>query len=224
MNDISFQSLIPGVRLAKGAHKLAGPRMCAMEMVAWLEGLPHSDNPACTCPVLAAYVRSVNDRMPDAERDRLLPFLPRLVGTVSKPHRAARLNVLRLALITKALPPLYRLLKLPSHADAMAGAQTVDEGRKAALAASKAARTYAARADADYAYAAYADAAYAAAAAANAEAAAAAYADAILTGEKLDFWGFALAALDEALQIGPTAPGFSRPVPVDAAAQLQMAG
>ena len=56
--------------------------MCAMEMVAWLAGEPHSDEPSCVCPVAAALVRACNDAMSDAARDRCLrPFVPRLVNT-----------------------------------------------------------------------------------------------------------------------------------------------
>jgi hypothetical protein len=55
-----------------------------MEMVAYLAGEPHSDHPQCACPVIAAFVRRLNDAMPNAERDRLLlPVVPKLVGTRS---------------------------------------------------------------------------------------------------------------------------------------------
>ena len=57
--------------------------MCAMEMVAWLAGEEHSDEPRCACPVIAAYVRAVNDALPtDTSRDRMLrPLVPRFVNT-----------------------------------------------------------------------------------------------------------------------------------------------
>lgn len=57
--------------------------MCTMEMVAWLAGEPHSDEPRCACPVIAAFVRAVNDALPsDEARDRYLrPLVPRLVNT-----------------------------------------------------------------------------------------------------------------------------------------------
>lgn len=58
--------------------------MCAMEMVAWLAGEPHSDEPACACPVIAAFVRACNDAMSDQARNRhLRPLVPRLVNTRS---------------------------------------------------------------------------------------------------------------------------------------------
>lgn len=56
--------------------------MCAMEMVAWLAGEPHSDEPKCSCPVLAAFVRACNDAMSDPARNRhLRPLVPMLVNT-----------------------------------------------------------------------------------------------------------------------------------------------
>jgi hypothetical protein len=58
--------------------------MCAMEMVAWLAGEAHGDEPSCTCPVLAALVRACNDAMSDRARDRFLrPLVPQLVNTRS---------------------------------------------------------------------------------------------------------------------------------------------
>jgi len=58
--------------------------MCAMEMVSWLAGEAHSDEPRCACPVLAALVRACNDAMGDAARNlHLRPLVPRLVNTKS---------------------------------------------------------------------------------------------------------------------------------------------
>lgn len=67
--------------LARGKHD-EGEAMCAMEAVAWLAGEPWSDAPQCASPVIAAFVRSWNDALPDADRVRLLlPLLPDVIGT-----------------------------------------------------------------------------------------------------------------------------------------------
>ncbi len=73
--------------IAHGGHEERGDELCSMELVAWMAGEPHSDSPACTSPVIAAFVRSWNDAIPDdATRTRLLkPILPRLIGTVGSP-------------------------------------------------------------------------------------------------------------------------------------------
>lgn len=67
--------------LAKGAHDKDAGAFCAMEAVAYLAHEPHSDRPACACPVISAFLRAWNDGLPDAERDALIrPLLPRLIG------------------------------------------------------------------------------------------------------------------------------------------------
>ena len=70
-------------QLESGAHDEGAGSLCAMEMVAYMERLPHSDAPECTCPVLGSYVRTLNDNMDDEQRQKLLPVLPMLVGTVN---------------------------------------------------------------------------------------------------------------------------------------------
>ena len=74
---------IETIELKYGAHRNREKGLCAMEAVAWLAGEPHSDSPQCTCPVIAAFVRRLNDRLAtDEERTALLrPLLPILIGT-----------------------------------------------------------------------------------------------------------------------------------------------
>ena len=76
--------------LQKGSHRSPKAGLCAMEMIAFMERLPHSDAPACTCPVIAAYVRVLNDEMPDRLRPRLLPYLSPLVGSVAPDYEVGR--------------------------------------------------------------------------------------------------------------------------------------
>ncbi|MGB3500186.1 MAG: hypothetical protein WBA44_01065 [Mesorhizobium sp.] len=76
--------------LTPGKHTSPEDGMCAMEVVAFLAGGPHSDHPRCACPIVSGYVRHVNDNMPDDHRQRLLPYLPRLVDSVSEDHEQAR--------------------------------------------------------------------------------------------------------------------------------------
>lgn len=77
-----MQRLIDQHPLRRGAHPSRDDGMCAMEMVAWLAGEEHSDEPACACPVLAALVRACNDAMTDHSRNRFLrPLVPLLVNS-----------------------------------------------------------------------------------------------------------------------------------------------
>lgn len=105
---------LPPLRVGK--HDTAAVGLCAMEMVAFMERLPHSDSPACTCPVIAAYVRSLNDRLPDLQRPRLLPYLPRLVGTVSPAHELARAEYLAWQAIRVFAPLALRAAGLGEQA------------------------------------------------------------------------------------------------------------
>jgi len=77
-----MQRLIDTIPLQHGSHRSRDDGMCAMEMVAWLAGEAHSDEPQCACPVLAALVRACNDGMSDGRRDALLrPLVPLLVNS-----------------------------------------------------------------------------------------------------------------------------------------------
>ncbi len=67
--------------LRSGAHPSASDGVSLMEAVSALAGEPWSNSPSCTSPVLAAYARSLNDWLPDQERQRLKAYIPRLVGT-----------------------------------------------------------------------------------------------------------------------------------------------
>jgi hypothetical protein len=69
--------------LDQGSHKRPEDGVCLMEAVAWVAGEQHTDVPECACPVLGAYGRQLNDRMPHEQRQRLAVFVPRLVGSRS---------------------------------------------------------------------------------------------------------------------------------------------
>jgi hypothetical protein len=88
MKNEMFDIQLP--TLSTGWHVPGSGELCAMELVAFMERLPHSDKPACTCPVISEYVRRLNDFMPSEQRNSLLPYLPRLVDTVSPEHEIER--------------------------------------------------------------------------------------------------------------------------------------
>jgi hypothetical protein len=68
--------------LAKGAHS-DQKQMCVMEAVAYVAGEPWSDSPACASPVIAAFLRRWNDDLDDETRQKLKPFVAKLVGSKS---------------------------------------------------------------------------------------------------------------------------------------------
>ena len=52
-----------------------------MELASLLAGEPFSDHPRAACPVIGAYLRTVNDLLDGWDRQRLLPYAARVVGT-----------------------------------------------------------------------------------------------------------------------------------------------
>lgn len=78
---------VADLHLHEGGHADRSNGLCAMEVVAWLAGEPHSDAPVCASAPIAAFMRSWNDTLRDEDRDRLLkPLLPRLLHTRSTPE------------------------------------------------------------------------------------------------------------------------------------------
>lgn len=88
---MNTSTLFPNVRLAMGSHPTAGAEMCAMEMVAWLNGESHSDHPSCSGNILGGFVMALNDG--SRQRQRLIPYIPRLIGTAG--DEMAHYNFLR---------------------------------------------------------------------------------------------------------------------------------
>ncbi len=108
--------------LAAGPHAGAEAGLCALEAVAYLAGEPHSDEPACASPSLAAFIRTWSDRLPQEERDALiLPLVPRLVGTRgSEALERRRVALVADWLVRTHLPAWFRLAKLNVEADELA--------------------------------------------------------------------------------------------------------
>ena len=174
------------ITLSKGAHGQDDDGYCVMEFVAYVAGEDWTDEPACCCPVIAAFCRAWNDGLPsDAERDRLLaPLIPTLVGTRSTPGVESQRSWMALDWLVRTHAPAWLVLvhDLRAHGVALQGlpeitdsatagaASTLDAARAAARVAARDAAGATARA------AAWAAAGAAAGAAAWAAAGAAAWA------------------------------------------------
>ena len=110
----------PAVWLAKGTHTSPDEGMCLLELVAYEQGLPHSDRPACVSPVLAGMGRDLNDLLPDEPRQRLLPIRHLLPGTAGDGHDEARSYLALDWLIRHWLPAWLDLTpQLRPHAEAL---------------------------------------------------------------------------------------------------------
>lgn len=103
--------------LQKGAHKSPEDGFCVMELTAYLAREPHSDHPACTSQVIAAFLRTWNDMLDDETRQLLRPYARRVIGT-----RASRAIEKRRAwmaadwLVRVNAPAWLDLAKLNTHA------------------------------------------------------------------------------------------------------------
>jgi hypothetical protein len=68
--------------LARGVH-VDHTAMCVMEAVAFIAGEPWSDAPRCASRVLTVFLQRLNDRLSDADRQKLKPLIPKLIGTAA---------------------------------------------------------------------------------------------------------------------------------------------
>jgi hypothetical protein len=73
------------LRLEPGSHDSPRDGVCIVELASVIAEEPFSDHPRCVCKVIAAFLRSWNDRASHSARQRLLPYAQRVVGS-----RAAR--------------------------------------------------------------------------------------------------------------------------------------
>jgi hypothetical protein len=69
------------IRLAPGSHSTPREGVCVVELASILGGEEFSDRPRCVCPVIAAFMRSWNDRAAHADRQRLRPYAQLIVGS-----------------------------------------------------------------------------------------------------------------------------------------------
>lgn len=132
------------IHLGKGSHSSYESGHCAMEVVAWLAGLGHTDAPECASPVLQTYVISLNDTWGDVDRQRLVPYLPRVVGTAGDSQDEARAYLALDWLIRTYTPAWLDLAGLTVEAQALRGLRRIVD--RAAGAAAWAAAGAAARA------------------------------------------------------------------------------
>ncbi len=100
--------------LKRGSHTSREKGMCMMEAVAWLAGKPHTDSPPCASPMIGNLLRGWNDGYgdDDARRTRvLLPFAPRIVGTVgASGHEVRRSFIMADWIVREAIPMALELV------------------------------------------------------------------------------------------------------------------
>jgi hypothetical protein len=88
LQDIQTLKLPP---LLQGMHDRPEKGVCFMEMVAFMERLPHSDHPPCTGLTLCHIAQTCNDLISYQEnRNRLIAFVPDFVGADVADKQATR--------------------------------------------------------------------------------------------------------------------------------------
>jgi regulator of protease activity HflC (stomatin/prohibitin superfamily) len=158
--------------LSEGSHATREKGMCAMEWVAYIAGEEHSDAPVCVDPALRRFGIALNDNLPDDLRQRLRPYLARMIGTAGDGLTQGRLWMLADWAVRVAAAEAQDVSGRRDLGDKLRAVEPIVD-KQTAKAAERVAREVRAYASAA-AYAAAADdaAAYAAAAAASADAAA----------------------------------------------------
>lgn len=69
------------IRLSGGRHSSPDDGMCVAELASVLVGEPFTDHPASVSRVIAAFLRTYNDRTDADRRQDLLPYAALVVGT-----------------------------------------------------------------------------------------------------------------------------------------------
>jgi hypothetical protein len=75
---------VDSVRLEPGVHRTPREGVCLLELVSLMAEERFSDRPRCVCVVIAAFLRSWNDRSGHAERQALRPYARRVLGSRSR--------------------------------------------------------------------------------------------------------------------------------------------
>ena len=121
---------IDDITLGYGKHPNRNSGMCAMEAAAYLAGEIHSDRPQCVCPVIAALMRTWNDKVPDDLRQSLVkPLIPSVIGTRSDVATQNRRAILVADWTQKVVLPLW--LDLAGLADDASALRALPEATRA---------------------------------------------------------------------------------------------
>jgi hypothetical protein len=130
MPAVKLKPLPRGFKIGHGKHAPDNGK-CVMEAVAYVAGEPHSDHPACACPIITAFLIRWNDDLPDDEsRTRLLkPLVKKIVGTRStKAVELARVMLCVDWLVREWTPAFLRLTPaLVPHAEALESLKPIQQ-------------------------------------------------------------------------------------------------
>jgi hypothetical protein len=118
--------------LARGAHKSPEHGMCVMEAAAYFAGEPHSDRPKCVSQVIGAFLRSWNDSLDKETRQRLKPYIPRVIGTATgKRDDEKRAWMATDWLVRECAPAFLRCAGLTEHAETLESLAALTTAKRA---------------------------------------------------------------------------------------------
>jgi hypothetical protein len=127
MLNLQRLAQLPTLHLDTGAHDSFEAGHCLNEAAAWLASEPHSDRPACVSPVLRSFTMRLNDGLDDEQRQLLLPFAARIVGTAGDGQDGARLALARRALLEDLLPAWLQLAGMDDQIPVLAALADSDD-------------------------------------------------------------------------------------------------
>src|SRR6266511_710507 len=123
---------LDAIRLDRGGHDTRDQGVCLLEAISWFAGEEHTNHPPCVSPVLGTFGRSWNDALDDQTRQRLIPFIPRMVGTASDRADEARAWILTDWLVRVCAPAFLRTTGLTEQAQQLEGAPPITGSKSAA--------------------------------------------------------------------------------------------
>jgi hypothetical protein len=139
---------LSAMHLDAGGHSNPADGHCLLEVVSMLAGQPFNDHPPCVSPVLRSYGIALNDRWNDEQRQKLLPYAPRLLNTAGDGQDVARFYLaldwlirtytpawLDLAGLGEVAAELRGLRRIADMAAAEAAGPVVRDGKRQADAA-----------------------------------------------------------------------------------------
>jgi hypothetical protein len=123
--------------LSPATHLTPDDGACLMEAVSAAAGLPWSDDPACTHPLLAHLARLVNDATTDAGRQQLVALVTPLASATSRDPAAKARTAAELALACVDEALLLRPTPLLAHLHRVAASSLERERRPASTRAGR---------------------------------------------------------------------------------------
>jgi hypothetical protein len=101
-----------------------------MDAVSWFEYGRLGDRPDCVSPVISAYCRMINDLMQDDDRQKLVKYIPRVIGTAIPEYEAERAKILARFAMLVFLPAALDRAGLTKEASYLRSLSEIGQARR----------------------------------------------------------------------------------------------